>query len=648
MSDNDTATATGAASAPPPTVTLTTLKPALPAEGGVVDALLHVDVPFPETDRPPIAVSLVIDRSGSMSGEPLEAAKRAAAEAVDMLMPGDWVAIIAFDHLVEVRVPLLAVGSDRRGIVKAIDRITSGGNTALHAGWVEGLTQALACSDVRAVKRVVLLSDGCANVGVDDAPSIARDVAESVTHGVSTSAFGFGRHYDEALLRAVADAGRGNYVFIEDATQVADAFTGELAGVSGLRGRSARLRSVAEGVRIRHAARDLRADAHGLVLPDLVAGLPIDHLVELEIDAGTTTVELALTWDDVVLREAGEERIRLELPALVRSEYAKAPASEAVRLARALLEIADAKEKIMLAARRWDHGAAMERLTVLGGLVAMLPAGADRRREEQELARLRMMIERQEFDLASRYAEKQAMGHKRSRKDHMLNSMMASEFAYRQQRAAAREQQDLFGTFESGPGTDQASDVAGRLVAETVIQGPTGRSVRIQLVHGDLTEQRVDAIVNSTNRGLFGTMGVDGAIHRKGGPALTAAAKAIGKLDYGEAAFTKGFRLPASFVIHTATPPWKGTGKELDVLRRCYVESLGVAERLGVQTLAFPAIGTGTYAYPLEDAAAVAVQTVLSWAAGRGTVGVVRFVVLDEANLVAYGRVLHGVGAPAR
>jgi O-acetyl-ADP-ribose deacetylase len=317
-----------------------------------------------------------------------------------------------------------------------------------------------------------------------------------------------------------------------------------------------------------------------------------------------------------------------------------------VRLARALLEIADAKEKIMLAARRWDHGDAMERLTVLGGLVAMLPAGADRRREEQELARLRMMIERQEFDLASRYAEKQAMGHKRSRKDHMLNSMMASEFAYRQRRTEAREQHDLFGTFDTAVAR-HAPDVAGHLVAETVIQGPTGRSVRIQLVHGDLTEQRVDAIVNSTNRGLFGTMGVDGAIHRRGGPALTAAAKAIGKLDYGQAAFTQGFGLPASFVIHTATPPWKGTGKELDVLRRCYVESLAVAERLGVQTLAFPAIGTGTYAYPIDDAAAVAVQTVLSWAAGRGIVGVVRFVVLDQANLVAYGRALHGVGAPA-
>src|SRR5690606_29018573 len=118
-------------------------------------------------------------------------------------------------------------------------------STALFAGWAEGVTQVMTCSVADASARVVLLSDGQANVGLRDAPAIATDVGEAAAHGVTTTTMGFGRSYDENLLRTMADAGQGNYVFIEDESQVAEAFQHELSGLSALRGKNVRLEASA-------------------------------------------------------------------------------------------------------------------------------------------------------------------------------------------------------------------------------------------------------------------------------------------------------------------------------------------------------------------------------------------------------------------
>ncbi|MEU9921494.1 O-acetyl-ADP-ribose deacetylase [Streptomyces griseoluteus] len=154
----------------------------------------------------------------------------------------------------------------------------------------------------------------------------------------------------------------------------------------------------------------------------------------------------------------------------------------------------------------------------------------------------------------------------------------------------------------------------------------------ITLVQGDITEQRVDAIVNAANSSLLGGGGVDGAIHRRGGPAILAACRDLrashygGGLPTGEAVATTAGDLPAEWVIHTVGPVWQGPGSDPALLASCYRESLRVADELGARTVAFPAISTGVYRWPVEEAARVAVETVR--AADTG-VEEVRFVLFD-------------------
>jgi len=165
----------------------------------------------------------------------------------------------------------------------------------------------------------------------------------------------------------------------------------------------------------------------------------------------------------------------------------------------------------------------------------------------------------------------------------------------------------------------------------------------IEAVQGDITTQAVDAIVNAANQGLAGGGGVDGAIHRAAGAAaLRAACQALGGCPTGEAKATKGFNLPAQWIIHAVGPRWRGGGHgEAELLASCYRRSLVVAAELGAQSIAFPAISTGIYGYPVDEAASVAVdaiRTTLS-AAPLG-IDLVRLVAFDEAAYERYRQLL--------
>jgi len=164
---------------------------------------------------------------------------------------------------------------------------------------------------------------------------------------------------------------------------------------------------------------------------------------------------------------------------------------------------------------------------------------------------------------------------------------------------------------------------------------------RIGLTLGDITQQKVDAIVNAANTTLLGGGGVDGAIHRAAGPQLLDECRQLGGCATGEARITKGYRLSAKYVIHTVGPVWKGGNKgEDDLLRGCYLKSLELARKNGARTIAFPSISTGAYRFPVERAAKIAVKTVAGYLEKAVELERVIFVCFSKDDREVYKREL--------
>ena len=166
---------------------------------------------------------------------------------------------------------------------------------------------------------------------------------------------------------------------------------------------------------------------------------------------------------------------------------------------------------------------------------------------------------------------------------------------------------------------------------------------RIELVEGDITKQAVDAIVNAANTTLLGGSGVDGAIHRAAGPALLDECRKLGGCATGQARITKGYRLPAKWVIHTVGPVWRdGRHGEDELLASCYRSSFALALEHGVRNIAFPSISTGAYGFPMERAAQIAVREAKSFLGGNATVERVVLVCFGKSAYDTYARVVNG------
>ncbi|MCW0232005.1 MAG: O-acetyl-ADP-ribose deacetylase [Ferrovibrio sp.] len=168
----------------------------------------------------------------------------------------------------------------------------------------------------------------------------------------------------------------------------------------------------------------------------------------------------------------------------------------------------------------------------------------------------------------------------------------------------------------------------------------------IRIVTEDITRLALDAIVNAANESLLAGGGVCGAIHRAAGPELEAECRDIGGCPTGEARITRSYRLPARHVIHTVGPVWRGgTANEAELLARCYRSSLALARKHGVNSIAFPAISTGIYGYPLAPAAAIAIREVRAWLASEGLPRSVTFCCFSAEVAAVYSAALASASA---
>ena len=167
--------------------------------------------------------------------------------------------------------------------------------------------------------------------------------------------------------------------------------------------------------------------------------------------------------------------------------------------------------------------------------------------------------------------------------------------------------------------------------------------INLEIIQGDITKLKVDAIVNAANNSLLGGGGVDGAIHRAAGPELMDFNRKLGGCETGNAKISPGFNLPAKFIIHTVGPVWNGGKYNEDLLlANCYKNSLILARGNKIKSLAFPAISTGIYGFPLEGAAKIAVQTVQEFLRSNGFILKVIFVCFDDRTYSIYKQLLDG------
>lgn len=168
----------------------------------------------------------------------------------------------------------------------------------------------------------------------------------------------------------------------------------------------------------------------------------------------------------------------------------------------------------------------------------------------------------------------------------------------------------------------------------------------LELVQGDITQQDTDAIVNAANPTLLGGGGVDGAIHRASGPDLLKECQTLGGCETGDAKITKGYRLKAKHVIHTVGPVYRREGERAaELLASAYRRSLEVTSETGLKSVAFPSISTGAYGYPVNEAAPLALKTVIDYLKDHQEIELARFVLFDRGTLEAYEEALKSLSA---
>lgn len=376
-----------------PSIEILTARSATLRDGEtLLPVLIRITAPTPPSAsaarRPRLNLALVLDRSGSMSGQKLQNAKRAATFAVEQLGSEDQVSVVAYDDQVRVYAPSQSA-SNKTALRAAIQSIQTNGSTDLHGGWLEGGTQVAAHLDTSALNRVLLLTDGLANAGVVDPKLIARDVEGLSKRGVSTSALGVGSDFNEDLLMAMAQKGDGNFYFIESAADLERIFALELKGLTAQVGQKVSLGiETREGCVVEDALNDFERNELGRwMLPPLLAGQTIEVALTLRVAPHVGTRELAslrLAFD-----VAGEEKrhvmyAALSLPSVSEAEFEVIKEDERVVAAHAVLRAARERDQINAHLEQGDYGAALAGVARVRQQVAAAPMAAPAMAEAME------------------------------------------------------------------------------------------------------------------------------------------------------------------------------------------------------------------------------------------------------------------------
>ena len=568
-----------------PTINLIPLREAVSSDSPTtLDVLVRIIPPEPEIEleRPALNIGLVIDRSVSMRGQKMEYARQAACYAVEQLLPTDRVSVTIYDDQVETLIASTPA-VNKANIIHQIKRIHSRGSTALHAGWVQGGIQVSQHLNPEYLNRVILLSDGLANVGETNPDVISSDVHGLAQRDVSTTTMGIGDDYNEDLLEAMARSGDGNYYYIQSPQQLPNIFARELQGLMATIGTTVSLGIEPQGdITLAEVLNDLDVNVKGRYsLPNLVIGNPIEVVVRLKVSAmaqGSGLCYFRLAWNAPEQQTRQKLRVALRLPAVSSAQLREFPFNPEVQQQVALMMAARAKNEAVQLADRGNYEAASQLLQQTRQQMLTTPELSLTGPEAEALADLDSEL--QARNISSYRKMSRSQSHSRS---------------------YSHGHGTLFYRFSRGP------------------------------IVGDITQQQVDAIANSTDRYLSSSGAISSAIHRAAGPKLLEECTSLVPCDTGEAKITRGYNLPAQWVIHTVGPVWKGgTQGEEQLLAQCYRNCLDLAVQHSIRTIAFPTIGIGALGFPVERAAEVAFQETSRFLLSNSSIGTVIFVCFDE------------------
>lgn len=552
-----------------------------------LDVLVRIIPPEPEEEvkRPTLNIGLVIDRSGSMMGQKLEYARQAACYTVEQLLPSDRVSVTIYDDQVETLVAsTLAV--NKANIIRQIQQIQSGGNTALHAGWVQGGVQVSQYLNSEHLNRVLLLSDGLANEGVTNPAVIASDVGGLAKRGVSTTTMGIGDNYNEDLMEAIARSGDGNYYYIQSPDQLPNIFQKELQGLMATFGTTVTLGiEPLVGVEFVEVINELDVNSKGRYrLSNLITGSPLEVAVRLKIPAITEANDLCyfrIAWNAHKQPERQKIRVALRLPAVSYEQFEEFPLNSEVQQQVILQMSARAKKE---AVRMVDRGEYEKASQLLQQTRQQLLDNSDLPMSAPEAQAI--------VDLDNQLKSRQISSYRK----------MSNHQSYRRSGSHSHGHVSLFYAYRRGPRIGNITDNLG-----------------------------VDAIVNSADNYLSDNGAIANAIHRAAGHQLLEECRRLNGCNTGEAKITPGFNLPTPWVIHTVCPPWDGGNKgEEQLLAQCYRSCLELAAQHSIRSIAFPAIATGVLGFPLQKAAEIAIGETSRFLLTNSAIGEVVFVCFDE------------------